>query len=73
MSITTKSGDTGQTGLMFAKRTSKDNPRICACGDVDELNSVIGIVKAHLPDTIINKQLEIIVIMKNFKEILLFQ
>ena len=60
MSITTKRGDTGQTGLMFAKRTSKDNPRICACGDVDELNSVIGIVKDHLPDTIINKQLEII-------------
>ena len=57
MSITTKSGDTGETGLMFAKRTRKDDPRICACGNVDELNASIGIVKAHLPNTILYEQL----------------
>ena len=36
MSITTKTGDDGETGLLFSRRTGKDDPRVAACGDVDE-------------------------------------
>ncbi len=48
MSITTKTGDDGETGLLFSRRTGKDDPRIAACGDVDELSAAIGLAKAHL-------------------------
>ena len=51
MSITTKTGDDGETGLLFSRRTGKDSPRIAACGDVDELNAAIGLTKAHLQNT----------------------
>ena len=51
MSITTKTGDDGETGLLFSRRTGKDAPRIAACGDVDELNAAIGLAKAHLQNT----------------------
>ena len=60
MSITTKKGDTGKTGLMFSKHARKDDPRICACGEVDELNAAIGLVKPHLSDGLIFQQLDII-------------
>jgi cob(I)alamin adenosyltransferase len=43
------SGDRGTTSLFSGERVSKIHPRIEACGDVDELNSVIGVVIAHLP------------------------
>jgi len=46
MKIYTKTGDAGTTGLFGGPRVSKDNPRICAYGSVDELNAVIGIVRA---------------------------
>jgi len=48
MSITTKTGDDGKTGLLFSRRTGKDDPRIAACGDVDELSAALGLAKAHL-------------------------
>jgi len=60
MSITTKTGDTGETGLLFSKRTRKDDPRICTCGNVDELNAAIGIAKAHLTNTVLCQQLDTI-------------
>jgi len=47
--IYTKSGDTGETGLGDGSRVAKDAPRIAAIGDVDELNSVIGLVLANCP------------------------
>lgn len=40
--IYTKTGDRGQTGLIGGRRVGKDSPRIEAYGDVDELNSVLG-------------------------------
>ncbi len=43
-SIVTKTGDKGTTGLFGGTRLPKDHPRICAYGDVDELNAVIGVV-----------------------------
>ena len=51
MSITTRTGDSGETGLLFSKRTRKDDPRIAACGDIDELNAAIGLARAHLQET----------------------
>lgn len=43
-SIVTRTGDTGTTGLYGPVRVSKDSPRIHACGTVDELNAILGIV-----------------------------
>ena len=42
MRIYTKTGDTGETGLVGGSRVSKDHVRVEAYGDVDELNAVIG-------------------------------
>ena len=39
--VYTRTGDTGQTGLVGGKRLPKDHPRIEAYGSVDELNSVV--------------------------------
>lgn len=51
--ITTRTGDTGQTGLGDGARVAKDDPRIAALGDVDELNSVLGLLSAEtLPQDI---------------------
>lgn len=52
MKIYTKTGDNGITGLIGGQRVSKSSPRIAAYGDVDELNSILGIVcmeTSHAP------------------------
>ena len=46
--IYTRTGDDGTTGLVDGSRLSKSSPRVRAYGDVDELNSVIGLVRLHL-------------------------
>ena len=46
MKIYTKTGDAGQTGLFGGGRVSKDDPRVEAYGDVDELNAVLGMARA---------------------------
>src|SRR5512142_1662531 len=46
MSIVTKTGDKGTTGLMYGRRVMKNHPRIEACGAVDELNSALGAARA---------------------------
>lgn len=45
--IATRTGDDGTTGLGDGSRLPKDAPRIAALGDVDELNSVIGLLLAE--------------------------
>lgn len=42
--IATRTGDDGTTGLGDNTRVSKDSLRVCAMGDVDELNSHIGLL-----------------------------
>lgn len=42
--IYTRTGDTGTTGLGDGSRTTKDSARVAAMGDVDELNSLIGVI-----------------------------
>jgi cob(I)alamin adenosyltransferase len=49
MKIYTKSGDKGDTSLFGGQRVPKDAQRIEAYGTVDELNSVLGIVRADAP------------------------
>lgn len=49
MKIYTKSGDRGDTSLFGGQRVPKDAMRIEAYGTVDELNSVLGIVRADGP------------------------
>jgi cob(I)alamin adenosyltransferase len=46
MKIYTKTGDQGSTGLFGGGRVSKDDPRVEAYGDVDELNAFIGMARA---------------------------
>lgn len=46
MSIVTKTGDAGTTGLMYNRRVSKCHPRVEAYGTVDELNAAIGVARA---------------------------
>jgi cob(I)alamin adenosyltransferase len=48
--IYTKSGDGGETGLGDGSRVPKDHARVAAYGEVDELNSVLGLVLANCPD-----------------------
>lgn len=45
--ITTRTGDGGETGLGDGSRVPKDDARIAALGEVDELNSAIGLVLAE--------------------------
>ncbi|MCA9738815.1 MAG: cob(I)yrinic acid a,c-diamide adenosyltransferase [Gemmatimonadetes bacterium] len=51
--IYTRTGDAGTTGLADGSRIDKDAPRVTAMGDVDELNSQLGVVLAQpLPDAV---------------------
>ena len=40
----TRTGDKGSTSLVGGMRVAKNSPRVCAYGDVDELNAEIGLV-----------------------------
>lgn len=44
--VYTRTGDTGNTGLVGGKRVPKDTPRIEAYGTIDELNSIVGLARA---------------------------
>src|SRR5947208_12883107 len=46
MSIATRTGDKGSTGLMYNRRVSKCHPRVEAYGCVDELNTALGLARA---------------------------
>lgn len=51
--IVTRTGDQGETGLGNGRRCAKDAPRIQALGEVDELNSLLGLVRCEtLPEPI---------------------
>jgi cob(I)alamin adenosyltransferase len=50
MSISTKTGDAGTTALLFNRRVPKSDPRVEACGSVDELNAALGFVRASVSD-----------------------
>lgn len=49
--VYTRTGDKGQTSLVGGKRVSKASARVEAYGDVDELNSALGIVRLEAKDS----------------------
>ena len=57
--IATRTGDDGTTGLGDGSRVAKDSARVAAMGDVDELNSTLGLLRCEsLPaaiDTLLNR------------------
>ncbi|BDS06054.1 hypothetical protein NT6N_10940 [Oceaniferula spumae] len=56
MSIITKRGDDGQTDAMYGGRLSKNAPEVVACGDVDELNAALGMLRVSgLPKDIVEQ------------------
>ena len=63
MSIATKTGDDGTTGLMFGRRVSKTHPRVRAYGTLDELNSALGMVRAFSEVPVIAER--VLVIQRN--------
>ena len=54
MKIYTRTGDKGETGLFGGARVSKADPRVAAYGDVDELNSVIGVARTENLDATVD-------------------
>lgn len=68
MSIATKTGDAGQTSLMYGRRVAKSDPRVDAYGCVDELNAALGLVRvsateAFVADQVLAIQKELITLM----------
>jgi cob(I)alamin adenosyltransferase len=68
MSIATKTGDSGETSLMYGRRVPKTDPRVAAYGGVDELNSALGLARASSSDELITEQIlavqkELIIVM----------
>jgi len=58
--IATRTGDDGTTGLAAGTRIAKDAPRIAAIGDVDELNSALGLLAVEtLPPDVAGDLLDI--------------
>ena len=50
MKIYTRTGDNGKTSLLSGKRVNKHNKRIVAYGSIDELNSLMGIIRDFSPN-----------------------
>lgn len=48
MAIYTRGGDKGETSLFGGGRVSKCSSRVVAYGEIDELNSALGLARAHL-------------------------
>ena len=68
MSIVTKTGDKGETSLMYGRRLSKADPRVDAYGSVDELSAALGLARSiatdkFLSDQILAAQRDLIVVM----------
>jgi cob(I)alamin adenosyltransferase len=68
VSIVTKTGDKGETSLMYGRRLSKADPRVDAYGCVDELTAALGLARAIATDTFISgevlaAQKDLIVVM----------
>jgi cob(I)alamin adenosyltransferase len=68
MSIATKTGDSGETALMYGNRVPKTNWRVEAYGTVDELNSALGLVRATTAEKLVREvvlsvQKELVVLM----------
>ncbi len=68
VSIATKTGDAGQTALMYNRRVPKTQRRVEAYGTVDELNAALGMVRATVSEPLIGSavlsiQKELVILM----------
>jgi cob(I)alamin adenosyltransferase len=68
MSIATKTGDSGETALMYGNRVSKTDERVEAYGTVDELNAALGLVRATagerlVEEVVLSVQKELVILM----------
>ena len=68
VSIVTKTGDKGETSLMYGRRLSKADPRVDAYGCVDELTAALGLARSiatdkFVSDEILAAQKDLIVVM----------
>jgi cob(I)alamin adenosyltransferase len=57
MSIVTKTGDQGETSLMYGRRVSKTDPRVAAYGCVDEISAALGLARAFSDDSFVSEQI----------------
>jgi len=57
LSIATKTGDEGETALMYGRRVPKTDARVEAYGSVDELNSALGLGRACAADPFLSEQI----------------
>src|SRR5256885_16104184 len=57
MSIVTKTGDQGETALMYGRRVPKTDPRVEAYGAVDELTAALGLARAVCDDKFVGEQI----------------
>jgi cob(I)alamin adenosyltransferase len=57
MSIVTKTGDQGETSLMYGRRVPKNDPRVEAYGAVDELTAALGMARAICDDKFVAEQI----------------
>jgi cob(I)alamin adenosyltransferase len=57
MSIVTRTGDDGTTGLMYNRRVPKSAPRVEAYGTIDELNATLGMARSLTPHAFIQEAL----------------
>ena len=60
MKIYTRTGDGGETSLFDGTRVMKDDARVDAYGDIDELNAWLGLVRSSLADPDLDRELEAI-------------
>tara|TARA_R110000824_G_scaffold160371_1_gene335099 strand:+ start:25 stop:603 length:579 start_codon:yes stop_codon:yes gene_type:complete len=58
--IYTRTGDDGTTGLVDGSRIGKNDPRMAAIGDVDELNSALGVAICEIGDDGLVEELRIV-------------
>ncbi|MEQ1142267.1 cob(I)yrinic acid a,c-diamide adenosyltransferase [Acinetobacter soli] len=54
--IYTRTGDSGTTGLGDGSRVAKDDLRIAALGDVDELNAILGVLRAQIESSMLENK-----------------
>ena len=57
MKIYTRTGDTGETSLFGGTRARKDDARVDAYGEIDELNAWLGFVRASRLDSVLDEML----------------
>ncbi len=67
MSIVTKTGDKGETSLMYGRRVPKSDPRVDAYGCVDELTAALGLARSisiekFLSEEILAAQKDLIIV-----------